>query len=105
MDILFINGSPNKNGNTAALAKKLLDGREYETLDLVDYKVYSYGQNFADAVFPVPGSSAHRADAEIRGIHHEPFRRTVWNELHGYGNRHRRGAEAGFQVGQMMIDR
>lgn len=51
MDILFINGSPNKNGNTAALAKKLLDGREYETLDLVDYKVYSYGQNFADDQF------------------------------------------------------
>lgn len=24
MSILFINGSPNKNGNTAALAKKLL---------------------------------------------------------------------------------
>ena len=51
MDILFINGSPNKNGNTAALAKKLLDGREHETLDLVDYKVYSYGQNFADDQF------------------------------------------------------
>lgn len=32
MKILFINGSPNKNGNTAALAEALLKGKEYETL-------------------------------------------------------------------------
>ena len=31
MSILFINGSPNKNGNTAALAQILLKGKEYET--------------------------------------------------------------------------
>ena len=48
MSILFINGSPNKNGNTAALAKELLKGKEYETLNLVDYKIYSYGQEFLD---------------------------------------------------------
>lgn len=48
MSILFINGSPNKNGNTAALAKELLKGKEYETLNLTDYKVYSYGQTFED---------------------------------------------------------
>lgn len=48
MNILFINGSPNKNGNTAALAKELLKGKEYETLNLVDYKIYSYGQSFED---------------------------------------------------------
>ena len=29
--ILFINASPNKNGNTAKLAKELLAGKEYET--------------------------------------------------------------------------
>ena len=27
MNILFINGSPNKNGNTAALAAELLAGK------------------------------------------------------------------------------
>lgn len=48
MKILFINGSPNKNGNTASLANELLRGQEYETLNLVDYKIYSYGQTFAD---------------------------------------------------------
>ena len=51
MDILFINGSPNKNGNTAELAKILLNGKEYETLDLVDYKLYSYGQEFPNDQF------------------------------------------------------
>ena len=39
MSILFINGSPNKNGNTAKLAAKLLAGKKYETLNLVDYKL------------------------------------------------------------------
>ena len=48
MSILFINGSPNKNGNTAALAQELLKGKEYDTLNLTDYKVYSYGQSFED---------------------------------------------------------
>lgn len=48
MKILFINGSPNKNGNTAALAKELFGGREYETLNLTDYKIYSYGQTFKE---------------------------------------------------------
>lgn len=44
MSILFINGSPEKNGNTAILAKKLLNGKEYETLSLTDYVIGSYGQ-------------------------------------------------------------
>lgn len=51
MDILFINGSPNKNGNTATLARELLRSMDYETLNLVDYKIYSYGQEFADDQF------------------------------------------------------
>lgn len=48
MSILFINGSPNKNGNTKALADKMMKGKEYETLNLTDYRIGSYGQNFAD---------------------------------------------------------
>ena len=42
--ILFINGSPNREGNTAALAKVLLEGKEYETLNLTDYRINVYGQ-------------------------------------------------------------
>ena len=44
MKILFINGSPNKNRNTANLAKILLNGKEYETLNLTDFTIGSYGQ-------------------------------------------------------------
>ena len=39
MSILFVNGSPNKSGNTAKLAKELLAGKEYETLNLIDYNL------------------------------------------------------------------
>ena len=45
MSTLFINGSPNKNGNTAALAAELLKGKEYETLNLTDYTIGAFGQN------------------------------------------------------------
>ena len=51
MKILFINGSPNKDGNTVSLAKILLNSKSYETLNLVDYKIYSYGQNYPDDQF------------------------------------------------------
>lgn len=44
MKILFINGSPNENGNTATLADILLKGKEYETLNMSDYRVNVYGQ-------------------------------------------------------------
>ena len=48
MKILFINGSPNKKGNTAALAEALLAGKEYETLNLTDYRIGNYGQTCED---------------------------------------------------------
>ncbi len=44
MKILFLNGSPNPNGNTAELARVLLKGKDYETLNLVDYQINVYGQ-------------------------------------------------------------
>ena len=56
MSILFINGSPNKNGNTAKLAAELLKGHEYETLNLTDYTIGAYGQNLpGDVVNIMPG--------------------------------------------------
>ena len=45
MRTLFINGSPNKTGSTAALAAELLKGKKYETLNLTDYTIGAYGQN------------------------------------------------------------
>lgn len=46
MKVLLINGSPNKEGNTVELAKALIGAKEYETLNLTDYKIYSYGQSY-----------------------------------------------------------
>ena len=45
---MFIKEGLNKNGNTVALANRFLKDKDYETLHLVDYKIYSYGQEFAD---------------------------------------------------------
>lgn len=67
MSILFINGSPNKNGNTAKLVAKLLSGKTYQTLDLVDYKLYSYGQKFEDDQFDEIVAAMKTADAVIIG--------------------------------------
>lgn len=67
MSILFINGSPNKNGNTAKLAAKLLSGKTYQTLNLVDYKLYSYGQKFEDDQFDEIVAAMKSADAVIIG--------------------------------------
>ena len=67
MSILFINGSPNKNGNTTKLAAKLLSGKTYQTLDLVDYKLYSYGQKFEDDQFDEIVAAMKAADAVIIG--------------------------------------
>lgn len=44
MNILFINGSPNRDGNTARLAAELLKGQSYKTLNLIDYPIGCYGQ-------------------------------------------------------------
>lgn len=47
MSVLFINGSPNKNGNTTELANTLMDGKDYRTLHLMNYKMYGYQQTKA----------------------------------------------------------
>ncbi len=67
MSILFVNASPNKNGNTAALAKTILDGKEYETLNLIDYKIYAYGQEFMDDQFGEVIEKIKVADTVVMG--------------------------------------
>ena len=67
MNILFINGSPNKNGNTEKLAKKLLIGKKYHILNLVNYKIYSYGQNFEDNQFIEIVEAMKAADMLVLG--------------------------------------
>lgn len=67
MSILFINGSPNKNGNTAELAEMLMNGKSYQTLNLADYKVYGYGQHFADDQFEEIVQKMKEADIIVVG--------------------------------------
>lgn len=45
--ILFINTSQNRNGNTSKLAARLIK-ENYQQLNLVDYKIYQLGQHYDD---------------------------------------------------------
>lgn len=65
--VLFINGSPNRNGNTAAMAKRMLAGKEYKTLNLIDYKIYPLGQSFDDDQFETVMQKTLEADTLIMG--------------------------------------
>lgn len=67
MSILFINGSPNKEGNTVSLAGELLAGKKYDTLHLVDYKIYSYGQKYEDDQFMEVIGRMQEADTVVLG--------------------------------------
>ncbi len=67
MRILFINGSPNKNGNTVKLAGTLLAGKQYNTIHLVDYKIYSYGQAYGDDQFMEVIGQMEQADVVVLG--------------------------------------
>lgn len=67
MNILFINGSPEKNGNTAGLAEKLLSGKEYETLSLTDYVIGSYGQNLENDGLDIVIEKMRNADVIVIG--------------------------------------
>ena len=65
--ILFINGSPNRDGNTAALAKELLEGKEYETIALTDYRINFYGQTLEGDQFDEVFKKMQEADVVVMG--------------------------------------
>lgn len=67
MKILFVNGSPEANGNTAALAKVLLKDREYETLNLTDYRINAYGQTLPGDQFAEVLDKMKAADVIVIG--------------------------------------
>lgn len=67
MSILFINGSPNKNGNTAAMAATLLKGKTYETLNLTDYVIGSYGQDLPGDGLDTVIAAMKKADTIVIG--------------------------------------
>ena len=67
MRILFINGSPNQNGNTALLAAALLKGKEYETLNLTDYTIGAYGQNLPSDGLDIVINAMRQTDTIVIG--------------------------------------
>lgn len=68
MKILFINGSPNKTETLHSLLAGLLIGAsEYKTLNLTDYKIYSYGQVYDDDQLDEVISKIADADAVVIG--------------------------------------
>ena len=46
--ILFMNCSPNKDGNTYRIGEKILENIEHNVLQMADYKIYQYGQVYED---------------------------------------------------------
>lgn len=77
MSILFINGSPEREGNTARLAEALLEGQPYETVELGSMKVYDYGQSFPDDQFEEVLAKMNAADVLVFG---SPV---YWHDLSG----------------------
>lgn len=67
MKILFINSSPEKNGNTEQLAKTLLAGKEYETLQLTDYRINTFGQTLPGDQFDEILEKMKEADTVVIG--------------------------------------
>ena len=67
MRILFINGSPRKNGSTAALAAALLKGHDYQALNLTDYTIGAYGQDLPGDGLDTVISAMQNADTIVIG--------------------------------------
>ncbi len=80
MSYLFVNGSPNKMGNTAALAATALSGRDYDQLDLGDLRIFGYGTPFStsdDDQFDEALAKLRAADTIVFG---SPV---YWHDLSG----------------------
>ena len=78
MSILFVNASPNHDGNTAALAKELLGGLSYRQLDLPDYVIAPYGHTYDDDQFDEVLAAIKAADTVVVGC---PL---YWHNLSGH---------------------
>ncbi|MCC4397667.1 NAD(P)H-dependent oxidoreductase [Limosilactobacillus reuteri] len=77
-NILFINASQNRNGNTARIGRQLLNGTQYQQLDLVDYKIYQIGQNYPDDQFAEIVDQIQQAQYLVLGTP------VYWHAMSGY---------------------
>lgn len=67
MSILFINGSPDRNGTTASLAATLLAGKEFETIQLPEHRIYPYGSKLEGDEFDWVLGKMKAADTIVIG--------------------------------------
>ena len=65
--ILFMNCSPNKNGNTYRIGEKILDNIEHNVLQMSDYKIYQYGQVYEDDQIKEVFDKIEKADTIVIG--------------------------------------
>lgn len=100
MSILFINGSPNKQGNTAELAAELLEGKDYETLNLVDYTIGCYGQELPGDQLDQVLDALSKADTVVVGspVHWHNICGSVRNVLDRSYGRIEEGSLAGHKL-------
>ncbi|RYZ77873.1 MAG: flavodoxin family protein [Proteobacteria bacterium] len=76
--LVFINASKNRGGNTASLGKKAFAGRQFKTINLVDYRIDQVGQQSkVDQYKNVIDEIAH-ADVIIIGTP------VYWSDMSGY---------------------
>lgn len=65
--ILFMNCSPNKNGNTYCIGEKILENMEHNVLQMSDYKIYQYGQVYEDDQIGEVFSEIEKVDTLVIG--------------------------------------
>ena len=56
------------SGSTATLAKELLEGKEYETIALTDYRINFYGQKLDSDQFDEVYKKMKEADVVVMGL-------------------------------------
>lgn len=65
--ILFMNGSPNRNGNTFTIGEEALKNIEHSILQMADYKVSQYGQVYEDDQIKDIFKEIEKADTLVIG--------------------------------------
>ena len=65
--IRFVNASSRRDGNTAAMADRLLAGTGYETLHLIDYAIHSRGSSLPGDQWPRVWERMCAADVLVWG--------------------------------------
>ncbi|MBF0832605.1 NAD(P)H-dependent oxidoreductase [Lactobacillus murinus] len=76
--IVFVNASEHAQGNTHRIGQRLLSGKDFSQLDLVNYKIYQIGQNYADDQFNEVLAKLKEADTIILGTP------VYWSNMSGY---------------------